>query len=109
MSTLIQDLRYGARMLLRFPGVTLVAIVATALGIGANTTIFSTMHSLILRPFNFANQDRLIVVWEQNRAAGSVRGSVAPANFVDWREQNQTCEQLVAIKQHFFERKSTRL
>ena len=103
MSTLIQDLRYGARMLLRNRGVTIVAILATAVGIAANTTIFSTVHSLILRPFNFANQDRLIVVWEQNLSVGNIRGSVAPANFVDWREQNRTCDGLVAIQQYSFD------
>jgi putative ABC transport system permease protein len=103
MNTLVQDLRYGARILLKHRGVTLVAILATAVGIAANTTIFSTVHSLILRPFNFANQDRLIVVWEQNLTVGNVRGSVAPGNFTDWREQNRTCSQLVAIEQHYFD------
>lgn len=103
MNTLISDLRYGTRMLMRHRGVALVAILATAVGIAANTTIFSTVHSLILRPFNFANQDRLIVVWEQNLSVGNVRGSVAPANFTDWREQNRTCERLVAIQQYSFD------
>ena len=103
MNALIQDLRYGARILMKHRGVTLVAVLATAVGIAANTTIFSTVHSLILRPFNFANQDRLIVVWEQNLTVGNVRGSVAPGNFTDWREHNQTCEQLVAIEQHYFD------
>jgi len=103
MNTLVQDLRYGARILLKHRGVTLVAILATAVGIAANTTIFSTVHSLILRPFNFADQDRLIVVWEQNLSVGNVRGSVAPGNFTDWREHNRTCEQLVAIEQHYFD------
>src|SRR5947207_2912282 len=103
MNTLIQDLRYGARILIKHRAVTLVAVLATAVGIAANTTIFSTMHSLILHPFNFANQDRLIVVWEQNPSVGNVRGSVAPGNFADWREHNQTCEQLVALEQHSFD------
>lgn len=103
MNTLVQDLRYGARMLMRHRGVTIVAVLATAVGIAANTTIFSTVHSLILQPFNFANQDRLIVVWEQNLSVGNVRGSVAPANFTDWREQNRTCERLVAIQQYSFD------
>jgi putative ABC transport system permease protein len=103
MNTFIQDLRYGARMLMRNRGITLVAVLATAVGIAANTTIFSTVHSLILHPFNFANQDRLIVVWEQNLSVGNVRGSVAPGNFTDWRGQNRTCEQLVAIQQYSFD------
>ncbi len=103
MNSLWQDLRYGARMWLKHPGVTLVAALATAVGIAANTTIFSTVHALILRPFNFANQERLIVVWEQNLAVGNVRGAVAPGNFTEWREQNRSCEQLVAIEQHYFD------
>ena len=103
MNTFIQDLRYGARILIKHRGVTLVAVLATAVGIAANTTIFSTMHSLILRPFNFANQDRLIVVWEQNLSVGNVRGSVAPGNFAGWREHNQTCEQLIALEQQPFD------
>jgi putative ABC transport system permease protein len=96
-------MRYAARMLLKRPGVTLVAALAMALGIGANTTIFSTVHALILKPFSFARQEQLAVVWEQNLAVGSVRGAVAPGNFIDWREQNQTCEQLVAIEQYNFD------
>src|ERR1041384_2287504 len=103
MNTVSQDLRYGARILMKHRGVTLVAILATAVGIAANTTIFSTVHSLILRPFNFANQDRLIAVWEQNLGAGFMRGSVAPGNFTDWREHNQTCERLVALEQNAFD------
>jgi putative ABC transport system permease protein len=101
--TLWQDVRYGTRTLLRTPGVTMAAVLAAALGISANTTIFSTAYSLILRPFNFANQDRLFVVWEQNPSAGYLRGSVAPGNFIDWSDQNQTCEQFAAIEQHYFD------
>src|SRR6185503_10080008 len=57
----------------------------------------------LLHPFSFPNQDRLIVMWEQNRAVGSLRGSVSPGNFSDWRDQNQTCEQVVAIDQRWFD------
>ena len=103
MQTLWQDLRYGARMLLKQPGVTLVAMLAMALGIGATTMVFSTVDALMLRPFNFAHQERLIVVWEQNLAVGNVRGAVAPGNFTEWRERNQSCEQLVAVEQHNFD------
>jgi len=101
--SLWQDIRYGMRTLIRTPAVTIVAILATALGISANTTIFSTAYSLILRPFNFPDQDRLIAVWEQNPVLGFKRGSVASGNFVDWNEENHTCERLVAIDQHYFD------
>ena len=103
MDSLLRDLRFSARSLLKHPGFTAIAVLTLAIGIGANTTIFSTVDALILHPFSFPQQDRLLVVWEQNRAMGFERGSVAPANFIDWRDQNQTCETLVAIEQQSFD------
>jgi putative ABC transport system permease protein len=103
MDTLFRDVRLGVRSLLRHKSLTAVVIVTLALGIGANTTIFSTVDALILHPFSFPNQDHLVVLWEQNLAVNNVRGAVAPGNFTDWREQNQVCEQLVAIEQNYFE------
>ena len=103
MDAFLKDLRYGIRGLLKRPGFTSIAVLTLALGIGANTTIFSTVDALILHPFSFPNQDRLVVVWEQNRAVGFVRGEVAPGNFVEWRDQNQVAEQLVAIQQKSFD------
>jgi putative ABC transport system permease protein len=64
MQTLLQDLRYGARMLFKNPGFTLVAIITLALGIGANTTIFSVINSLLLKPVPFPEAERLALVWE---------------------------------------------
>src|SRR5712692_2530738 len=103
MDSLLRDLKFSVRSLLQHPGFTAVVILTLALGIGANTTIFSTVDALILHPFSFPNQDRLVVVWEQNRAVGTVRGSVAPGNFNEWRDQNQVCEELVAIQQKSFD------
>src|SRR6266850_4570032 len=103
MDSLLRDLKFAARSLLKRPGFAAVAVLTLALGIAANTTIFSTEDALILHPFSFPNQQRLLVLWEQNLAVGNVRGSVAPGNFNDWREQNQTCEQLVAIDQLSFD------
>jgi putative ABC transport system permease protein len=97
MQDLWQDLRYGARMLLRKPGFTLIAVITLAAGIAANTTIFSIADALILRPFNFPHQERLAMVWERGSLAGFDHGSVAPGNFNDWREQNRSFERLVAI------------
>ena len=103
METLLTEIRYGVRSLLKHPGFTAIAVVTLALGIGANTTIFSTVDALLLHPFSFPNQDRLVVVFEQNRAVGLIRGSVSPGNFVEWREQNQGYEELVAIQQKSFD------
>jgi predicted permease len=97
------DLRYAFRALLRQPGLALIVIITIGLGIGVNTTIFSTLQLLAFRPFDFPNQDRLVAVWERQRETGQTRGSVAPGNFADWREQNQTFEDLIAIKSGYFD------
>jgi putative ABC transport system permease protein len=103
MDTLIQDMRYGIRMLAKSPGFTLVAVITIALGIGANTTIFSTINAVVLQPFSFPNQDRLVMLWEHNPEVGIIRGSVAPGNFAEWREQARSFDQLVAISQNYFD------
>ncbi len=103
METLFQDLRYAIRMLRRSPGFTLVAVITLALGIGANTTIFSAMNAVVFQPFSFQNQDRLVMLWERQFEMGYSRGSVAPGNFNDWREQGQTLDQIIAITQSYFD------
>ena len=95
MGILIQDLRYALRMLWKNLSFTVVAIVALALGIGANTTIFSAVNALLLRPFNFTDADALVVVWERPPNT-NFRNMVSPANFLDVREQ-QTVFSHVAI------------
>jgi putative ABC transport system permease protein len=103
MDSLLRDLKFSARSLLKYPGFSAVAVLTLALGIAANTTIFSTVDALLLHPFSFPNQQRLLVLWEQNRAVGNLRGSVSPGNFTDWREQNKTCEEVIAIHQITFD------
>ena len=103
MDSLLRDLKFSVRSLAKHPGFALVAILTLALGIAANTTIFSTVDALLLHPFSFPNQNRLLVLWEQNLAVGTTRGSVAVANFEDWRTQTQSCEQVVAIEQVSFD------
>src|SRR6266566_3870415 len=103
MESLFSDVRYAIRNLIKRPGFTAIAVITLAVGIGANTTIFSTVDALLLLPFSFPNQERLVVVWEQNKAVGAQRGSVAPGNFTEWRDQNQVCEQLIAIQQKAFD------
>ncbi len=103
LEDLWQDLRYGARMLLKNPGFTLVAVITLGLGIGANTTIFSAMESLILHPFSLPNQNRLAALYERNLGAGVKRTGVTPGSLRDWREQSQTFEQFVSLDTEFFE------
>src|SRR5262249_2077858 len=98
-----QDLRYGARMLMKSPGFTLVAVITLGLGIGANTTIFSAVESLMLHPFSFPDQDRLAVIYEQNLSARLIRARVTPGSLRDWREQSQTFEQFISLETDFFD------
>lgn len=91
------DLRYALRMLVKQRAVNAVAIITIALGIGVNTAVFSTLELLVYRPFAFANQQRLVLLWEQESESGLKHGSVAPGNFKDWLQQNHSFEQLAAI------------
>jgi predicted permease len=83
-----QDLRYGARMLLAKPGFTLITIITLALGIGANTTIFSVINSLLLKPFPFHEAERLVLVWASQVNDPESRNLASAPNFQDWQRQN---------------------
>jgi len=85
MATLLFDLRSAVRALAKRPGLTLVAAVTLALGIGANTAIFSVVRGVLLRPFPFEEPERLVVVWETFERQGLPKMYAAPPNFVDWR------------------------
>ena len=96
MNTLLQDLRYGFRMLAKNPGFTAVAMLTLALGIGANTAIFSVVNPLLLRPLPFGDPGRLMVLNETTEHQPRV--SVAYPNFLDWKQQNQVFEQMAAFQ-----------
>jgi putative ABC transport system permease protein len=96
MSTLLHDLRYGLRMLAKDPGFTAVAVIALALGIGANTSIFSGVNAMLLHPFAFKHLDRIVTVWESVPKQNENHIKAAPANFRDWREQSNGFDMLAA-------------
>ncbi|HEX8186288.1 MAG TPA: ABC transporter permease, partial [Blastocatellia bacterium] len=102
MDTLLQDIRYGFRTLLKSPGFTAVAVIALALGIGANTAIFSVVNSLLLSPLPYSDPDRLVRVWEANVKTGRGEMPASYPNFADWRDQNHVFEHVVAYSDWSF-------
>jgi putative ABC transport system permease protein len=101
MSSLVQDVRFAARLLLRAPGFTFVAVAALALGIGANTAIFSVVDTLLIRPLPYHDGSRLAIVWEFNIPRDGINPSVSPGNFIHWRELNHSFQELSAISLTF--------
>jgi len=97
MDALKQDLRGGLRLLARRPLASLAAILALGLGIGANAALFSVVDAVLVRPFPFADQDRLVVVWEKDLGRGLGRLEVSYPNFADWRREATSFEQLAAL------------
>ncbi len=89
MDTLLQDLRFGWRLLRRTPGFTISAVLALSLGIGATTAIFSVLDRVVLRPLPYPEPDRLAMVWEANDAKGLPHERISPVNFVDYRNLSQ--------------------
>ncbi|HEV2490660.1 MAG TPA: ABC transporter permease [Candidatus Acidoferrales bacterium] len=98
MTTLWQDLRYGGRLLRKSPGFTLVAVLTLALGIGANTVIFSVVNAVILRPLPYPNPQQLVMIWESDNNRKISRGTAPPADFLDWRSQNHVFQCMAAMQ-----------
>ena len=96
MGTLLQDLRFGFRLLLKNPGFSAVAILALALGIGANTAIFSVVDAVLFRPLQFERPNSLVAVWERDLKKGEDHDSVMAGNFVDWKNRSQIFEAMSA-------------
>lgn len=97
MNNLTQDIHYGLRSLRRQPVFTLVAVLSLALGIGANTAIFSLVNAVLLTPLQFSDPERLVMVWESAPEIGFPQGDVSAANFADWKAQNQVFDDMAAI------------
>ena len=98
MGTLVTDIRYAVRFLVSKPGTALVAILTIAIGIGANTAIFSVVNGVLLRPLPFDEPDELVVVWQDlTRVDGPPTEWATPDNFFDWRDQNEVFDGMFAL------------
>jgi len=97
-----QDVRYGLRMLAKNPAFTAIAVLALALGIGANSAIFSVVNAILLRPLPYKNPEQLVVVWENATHLGFPKDTPSPANFLDWRQQTTVFEGMAAFTERSF-------
>ena len=94
MDSLLQDIRYAIRTLVRAPAFTIVAVAALALGIGANTAIFTIVNAALIEPLPFHDPDRLVIVWERHARRPDRKNTVGPANYIRWRERATSFEDL---------------
>ena len=97
MKTLVRDVRHGLRLLAKSPGFTAAAVLLLALGIGANSAIFSLVNAILVQPLPFPESDRIVRVWHtppQSSFPGVKTFSVSPANFLDWQAQNHVFEKM---------------
>src|SRR5205823_14364396 len=97
-----QDVRYGLRMLAKNPAFTAIAVLALALGIGANSAIFSVVNAILLRPLPYKNPDQLVMVWENATHLGFPKNTPSPANFLDWQRQNSVFTGIAAMVERSF-------
>src|SRR5436190_1640800 len=94
MGSLFNDIRYAIRNLIKRPGFTAIAVITLAIGIGANSAIFSAINALLLKPLPIPSQDRVVAIWDKNPSRGVEHNEVAFANYLDWRAQNHSFDQL---------------
>ena len=102
MEFITKDIRYAVRGLVKRPGFTVIALITLALGIGANTAIFSVVNAVLLKPLPFGNPEQLVIVWEDAAFAGFPQNTPAPANYVDWKNQNQSFSDMAATAEGSF-------
>jgi putative ABC transport system permease protein len=94
MDTLLQDIRFGVRMLFKSPGFTAVAIISLALGIGANTTVFSVINAVLLKTLPYRNPESIVLVWGEDKSGGSSRGQMSATDVADYRVRNHVFEEI---------------
>jgi len=98
METLFQDFRYALRLMRKSPGFAMAAVLTLALGMSANTVMFSVLNTVLLRPLPYPQPDRLVQIWETDARRGDMHNTVSPYNFLDWRTQSQSFEQLATYE-----------
>src|SRR5687768_16034154 len=98
MDTLLNDIRYGYRSLLKRPGFTAIALITLALGIGANTTIFSVVNAVLLRPFPFKEPDRIVTLWERRANSGRANLPLSGHEFASFKEGIKSFEARTLIE-----------
>jgi predicted permease len=96
---LLQDIRYALRLMRQRPGFTAIVVLTLALGIGANTAVFTVINGVLLRPLPLKDPDRIVMIWENDRINAKPRYPVAPANFKDWQEQTRGFEHVAAFRE----------
>jgi putative ABC transport system permease protein len=97
MGWFVRDLRFALRQLRRSPAFTIAAVACLALGIGANTAIFTVINAVLVRPLPYPDPDRLVMVWESNAGRKSERNTVAPADYLDWKAENEVFERMAGV------------
>ena len=100
MDRLLKDIRYALRALLRRPGFTAVAVITLALGIGANTAIFSVVHGVLLEPLPYPESDRLVALRQANVMSNVAQpdAQISPGNFLEWQKQSTTFSSVAAYR-----------
>jgi len=102
METLTQDIRYAVRMLLKKPAFTAIVVLALAIGIGANTAIFSVVNAILLRPLPYKNPEQISMVWVDNKRLGMDQDWHSYVNYMDYKQQSQTFEDMAAFNNRSF-------
>ncbi|UCC84540.1 MAG: ABC transporter permease, partial [Gemmatimonadota bacterium] len=98
LEELMRDVRFGLRMMARSPGFTMVALITMAVGIGANTALFSVVNGVLLKPLPYPEAERIVYLMENNLSRGWNSFTIAPFNFRDWQEQNRSLELMAAYR-----------
>ncbi|MCY4027162.1 MAG: permease prefix domain 1-containing protein, partial [Acidobacteria bacterium] len=99
----LQDVRHGLRLLVRNPGFTAATVVTLTVGIGATATVFSVVDAVLLQPPPFPEPGRLVTLWQTDPGDGDRAAEVAPANFLDWRDQATAFERVAAVQPYSYD------